>query len=117
MARVDQASLVAKQTVSLMTVLQSKDLGIASSSKLSRVFLGEGLGSIARKTYDRIMKWEYVDFRELCPKNPLEQVTQQSDTQKLVVVPGFEVGQVRQKPVTGITTWGPLLCPLYSSTI
>lgn len=30
---------------------------------------------MARKTYEKMMKWEYIDFRELCPKNTTEPVS------------------------------------------
>ena len=45
-----------------------------------------------------------MDLAELHPKTPLEKIVP-DDTQKLVVLPGLEVSQAKQKPITNIITW------------
>lgn len=69
------------------------------------MWLGPGLGSVAKKTYDKMIKWEYVDLAELRQRNPGERLPGDQDTQKLVVLPGFELAQAKQKPVNNIFTW------------
>ena len=39
------------------------------------------------------MKWEFIDLAELKPRTAADRVLPESDTQKLVVLPGFEVTQ------------------------
>ena len=87
-----------------MALLQT-GAGAQGPSRLSKVWLGQGLGSVAKRTHDRMMRWEYVDLGELRPKNLLEKGTQEAETQKLVVLPGFELAQARQKPMPDIVTW------------
>jgi len=43
-----------------------------------------------------------VDLAEFRPKTLMEKLAMESDTQKLVVLPGFEVA--KQRPVTDIIT-------------
>jgi hypothetical protein len=47
-------------------------------------------------------KWEFVDLGELRLRSHSEKVAMEEDTQKVVVLPGFEVSQARQKLVWAI---------------
>jgi hypothetical protein len=51
-----------------------------------------------------MVRWEFIDLGELRPRNPVEKVNP-DDTCKLVVLPGFEVSQTKQKPIGDIATW------------
>lgn len=54
---------VTKQAPSLMSLLMVR----AESDpqrKSSKVWLGAGLGSVSRRTYDKMLKWEFVDLAE-----------------------------------------------------
>jgi hypothetical protein len=74
-------------------------------AKLAKVWLGGGLGSVAKRTHEKMLRWEFVDLAELRPKNSHERVPHEADMQKLVVLPGFEVAQARQKPISDIVMW------------
>lgn len=99
-----EAKRTATQAASLMALLQAR-ADTALPMKLSKVWLGDGLGSLAKKTHERMLRWEFIELGELRPKNPLERVPAEADTQKLVILPGFEVSQVKRKPITDIITW------------
>lgn len=87
-----------------MALLQTRsEAGLPA--KTTKVWLGEGLGSVAKKTQEKMWRWEFIDLGELRPRNPLDKVPQESDTQRLVVLPGFEVAQAKQKPIGDIITW------------
>jgi len=73
--------------------------------KQAKVWLGESLGSVARRTYEKMVRWEYIDLGELHPKSVLERLPLDTEIQKLVVLPGFELAQAKQKPVSDIITW------------
>lgn len=94
---------IAAQTASLMALLQTRSDTLLPA-KQAKVWLGAGLGSVPKKTHEKMMRWEFIDLGELRPKNPLERLVE-SDTQKLIVLPGFEVSQARQKPINNIVTW------------
>ena len=49
-----------------------------------------------------MMKWEFIDMRELRLRRAVEQTVLEPDKQKVVVLPGFELAQVKQKPITDI---------------
>jgi len=94
----------AKQASSLVALLSSQAES-GASMKAQKVWLGEGLGSVPKRTYDKAIRWEFVDSAEFRPKTLTEKFAMESDTQKLVVLPGFEVAQAKQRPVTDIITW------------
>ena len=95
---------LAQRTSSLMALLNTSE-GMVQA-KAARVWLGEGLGSIPKRTYNRIMRWECIDMAELCHKAAWERTTKDGgDTEKLVVLPGLVVTQEKQEPVTNILTW------------
>ena len=98
------AARVAKQTSSLMAILSSQDL-VSAPAKATRVWLGDGLGSISKRTYDKMMRWEFVDLGEFRPRTSLDRGSQETETKKLVVLPGFEVAQAKKRPITNIITW------------
>ena len=58
------AAQLATQASSLMALLTSR-AALDTPSKSSKIWLGEGLGSIPKRTYDRMMKWEFIDMGEL----------------------------------------------------
>ena len=90
---------------SLLSILNSSRAR-SNPERQSRVWLGEGLGTISRRTYEAMMKWQFVDLAEFRPRGALEKVQVEEDTEKLVVLPGFEVsGQARKKPITSIAVW------------
>ena len=57
------------------------------------------------RTHERMLKWEFVDLGEFRPRSFADKVTQEPDTEKLVVLPGFEVTQANKKPINSIITW------------
>ena len=95
----------ARQAASLLALLSPQNLAGTPSAKASKVWLGEGLGSIPKRTYDRMLKWEAVDMAEFRAKSTGETGVGETETEKLVVLPGFEVAQARKKPVNSILTW------------
>ena len=81
---------LAQRTSSLMALLNTSE-GMVQA-KAARVWLGEGLGSIPKRTYNRIMRWECIDMAELCHKAAWERNTKDGgDTEKLVVLPGLVI--------------------------
>ena len=50
----------AKQTSSLMALLNTSTM-LEGPVKAVKVWLGEGLGSLSKRTYDK-MRWEFVDL-------------------------------------------------------
>ena len=99
-----EAAQAAIQAASMLSLLQPKGDTQAVGNQ-TRVWLGEGLGSVPRKIHEKMMRWEFVDIGELRPRDPMERVPTEADTQKWVVLPGFEVAQARKKPVVNIITW------------
>lgn len=95
---------VAKQASALMSLLSVHTEGGAKVSG-SRVWLGAGLGSVPRRVYDKMMRWEFVDMVDLQVRSHSEKVGLGEDTQKVVVLPGFEVSQARRKPLSDIVSW------------
>lgn len=98
-------SRLAKQTSSLMALLTSHEALQEESTRSSMVWLGDGLGAVSRRVYNRAVKWEFVDLADFLPSKPLDRVGANLETQKLVVLPGFEVTQARKKQVTTIMAW------------
>ena len=94
----------AQQANTLMSLL-SASAEWNAPSKSSRVWLGEGLGSIPKRIHDQMLKWEYVNLADFLPRTSLDRVPAESETEKLVVLPGFEVSQTRKKPVSNIILW------------
>ena len=95
---------MALQTSSLLALLNAQDLpGV--SAKATKVRLGEGLGTVSKRTHDRMMKWEFIDLGELRTRTLAERRAVESDTERLVVLPGFEVSQAKKKPIADILTW------------
>ena len=74
------------------------------------MWLGEGLGSISKGTHDRMLKWEFVDLSELRLYSVVEKLEAAAETEKLVVLPGFEVAQAKKRPVTTIEAWVQCFC-------
>ena len=95
---------LATQAPSLMALLTSQ-VALDTPLKSSKIWLGEGLGSIPKRTYNRMMKWEFIDMGELRLRTAVEKSMLEPDTQKVVVFPGFEVAQAKQKSITDIITW------------
>ena len=60
------SSRVAQQTNTLMSLISAhKNLSVAS--KVSRVWLGEGLGSIPKRVQERMLRWEFMDMADFAP--------------------------------------------------
>ena len=103
------AAQTARQASSLLALLNTKSLG-DTPAKAVKVWLGEGLGSIPKRTHDRMLRWEFMDLADFRPFSAVEKLEAVSDTEKLVVLPGFEVSQVRRRPVTSVITWVQCFC-------
>ena len=100
---------VAQQANTLMSLINAhKSLSVAS--KGSRVWLGEGLGSILKRVHERMIHWEFMDMADFRPCSLMDPTTVETDTEKLVVLPGFEVLQPRKKPVNNFITWIQCFC-------
>ena len=95
---------VAQQTNTLMSLIKAHD-SLSSSSKASRVWLGDGVGSIPKRVYDRMLRWEFMDMSDFRPRSSKDPAMLDSDVEKLVVLPGFEVSQPLKKPVNDFITW------------
>lgn len=81
---------VVQQTNTLMSLIN-----VNESSKASRVWLRERLGSIPKRVLEHMLRWEFM--ADFCPRSLMDPATAESDTEKLVVSPGFEVSQPRKK--------------------
>ena len=75
------------------------------AAKLPKVWVGDGLPSIPRKTYDKILWWEFVDMVELQPVGVLDKLSLEPDPHRFVILPGLEVTQARKKPIRDLLTW------------
>jgi len=73
--------------------------------KQPRVFVGEGFPTIPKRLYEKILRWEFVDFADLRPPGSLETINPDTDPQKLIVLPGLEVAKAKKKPVQDIRVW------------
>ena len=101
---VDSMAKVACQTATIMSLLKVQE-SLNPASKTGRVWLGDGLGSIPKCVHERLLKWEVMDKNDFCPRSAGDCSISESDTEKLIVLPGFEVSQPRKKPVDAIFTW------------
>lgn len=108
-AKQSTSARVAQQTNTLMSLIKAHD-SLSSSSKASRVWLGDGLGSIPKRVHDRMLRWEFMDMADFRPRSSKEPATVDSEVEKLVVLPGFEVSQPRKKPVNDFITWVQCFC-------
>ena len=99
------AGEVANQAFSWLALLTARATEWDSPSRSKLAWLGEGLGSISKRVYDKMMKWEFVDMAELRPRSMLNRRALESDTQHLIVFPGLEVSQPRKKPIRNIMVW------------
>ena len=100
----DKSEVAAKKAASLLALLNTQSAW-GGSTKLTRVWLGEGLGSVSKRTYDTMMRWGFVDLGDFQSRGAIDKLVAESDTEKLVVLPGFEVSQARRKPISSITVW------------
>ena len=73
--------------------------------KGSRVWIGDGLGMVLKKMYDKMVRWEFVDLAELKVKSRLEKEVLDLEEDKVVVLPGFEVTQARRRPIKSFWVW------------
>ena len=102
-------SNLVNQASSLLALLNTKS-ELSEPSTSSKMWLGEGIGSISKKTFEKMRKWEFMDLNEFRIRTPLERVSGESETQKIVVLPGFEVSQAKTKPIRDIVTWMNCFC-------
>ena len=86
------AVCVAQQTNSLMSLIKAHER-FEGSAKSSRIWLGEGLGSIPKRVHYCMLRWEFMDMSEFRPRSATDTATVDTDTEKPVVLPGFEVSQ------------------------
>ena len=100
----ESVARVAQQTSTLLSLLATQEV-LTSTSKSTRIWLGNGLGSIPKQVHDRMLKWEVMDMTEFRPKSASEQFTADPETEKLVVLPSFEIAQPKKKPVNNIIMW------------
>ena len=91
------------RVASLLSLLSSQEVGLLARS--SRVWLGEGLGAVSKKMYDRVLRWEYVDLQDFKPRTGVGKDVTGIECEKLVVLPGVEVAQSRREPILSILTW------------
>lgn len=101
---VDPALTTVAQQMSSLNTLLGVNAEWNAPGKSSRKWLGDVLGSLSERVYDKMMRWEFVDMGDLLPKSSHDRPAE-SDTERLVVLPGFEVSHARKKPVTNIITW------------
>ena len=87
-----------------MSLLKAQE-SLNLTSKACRVWLGDGLGSIPKRVHERMVKWEVMDMNDFRPRASGDRAVPESDTEKLIVLPGFEVSQPKKKPVDDIFTW------------
>ena len=52
-----------------------------------------------------MLKWEFVDLADFRQRSAAERTASGENSDKLMVLPGFEVAHSRKKPVTDIVTW------------
>ena len=101
---VDPMAKVASQTATIMSLLKVQE-SLNPALKTGRVWLGDGLGSILKHVHECMMKWEVMDMNDFRPRSAGDCSISESDTEKLIVLPGFEVSHPRKKPVDDIFTW------------
>ena len=75
------------------------------AAKLLKVWVVDGLPSIPRKTYDKILRWEFVDMAELQSVGVLVKLSLEPDPHWFIILPGLEVAQARKKPIQDLLTW------------
>ena len=102
--RADSMAKVASQTATIMSLLKVQE-SLNPASKTGRVWLGDGVGSIPKHVHERMLKWEVMDMNDFRPRFAGDCSISESDTDMLIVLPGFEVSQPRKKPVDDIFTW------------
>ena len=71
------------------------------------MWIGDGLPTIPRKLYDRMVQWEFIDLMisEVRPVNPLESLKQEQETQNYIIGPGFKVAKSKHRQIEDISTW------------
>ena len=112
----ESVARVAQQTSTLLSLLATQEV-LTSTSKSTRVWLGDGLGSIPKRVHDRMLKWEVMDMTDFWPKSASERFMADPETEKLVVLPGFEIAQPKKKPVNNIIVWTTMLFPIHCSNV
>lgn len=101
---VDSMAKVAGQTATIMSLLKVQE-SLNLAAKTGRVWQGDRLGSIPKCVHERMVKWEVMDMNDFRSRSAGDRYVLESDTEKLIVLPGFEVSQPRKKPVEDIFTW------------
>ena len=71
----------------------------------AKTWIGTGLPPIPKALYEKILRWEYVDFAELCPRDPLDTAGSDPDPQRYIMLPGLEVARAKRKTIKDIYTW------------
>ena len=90
-------------TATLMNLLLP---GGNSGVKLQpKVWVGVGLPPIPKKLYDRVLRWEFIDFHDLRPVDPLEDTNSEPDPVRYVMFPDLAIARTSRKKVKDLPTW------------
>lgn len=103
-AQPSETGQAALQATTLLSLVNAHSAWNAPA-KMTKVWLGEGLGSIPKRVQERMLKWEFVDLAEFRQRSAAERTALEDNTDKLMILPGFEVAHSKKKPVTDIITW------------
>ena len=90
-------------SVSLVSLLLPQ--AASERGQQAKTWIGTGLPPIPKALYEKILRWEYVDFAELCPRDPLDTAGLDPDPQRYIMLPGLEVARAKRKTIKDIYTW------------
>lgn len=76
-----------------------------SEKRQPKVWVGVGLPPIPKKLHDRILRWEYIDFYDLRPVDPLEDANPEPDPVQYVMFPDLEIARTNRKKIKDLPTW------------
>ena len=90
-----ESATIAQHASTLISLLSAQSSS-SSSSKAQRVWLGDGLGSLPKRIYDRMLKWELMDMQDILPSSNAPGVPRERDT-NLDSPPWFRADVAPQK--------------------
>ncbi len=76
-----------------------------SSDRPPKVWVGEGLPTVPKRVYERMVRGEYVDLAELCPAGALDSLNPEPDPQHYVLTRDLQLSRARRRPIKDINTW------------
>ena len=94
-----------QEVLSSLKAIQSTSTLELPSFPLSGDEDKEGVAGGGAGVYPPMLKWEFVDLEDFRPRSTQEKIAPESDTAKVVVLPGFEVAQPRKRPISNIVVW------------